>query len=177
MCELRRHAYNDTVDSGTVKTLLDKIFPACRCPEQGQSQQTLPTPSPDSTHSPPTLSLPRSCRGHERVISIEETGRSLDINEECIATFLCYLEQQNWLKIISVFNDTCTLSWSGGETQLKAMRDKVRAVDEAIKFVGNGKIMHVHNYYNMHIVLSYVFIILGQPQLVIVQRLVKVSYH
>ena len=137
--ELRRHAYSDTVDSGTMKTLVEKIFPVCQCPEQNQSPQGPPTSSTDSTHSPPTFSSPRSCRGHEVIIPIEELSLSLDVYDKCITTFLCYLEQQEWVKIISVFNDTCTLTWSGGKRQLNALVQKVRAVAEVVKLAGNSK--------------------------------------
>lgn len=143
MYELRRHAYSDSVDSSTVKALLDKIFPECQCAVQSQNSQTLPTSS-DSTHSPPTLSSPRSCSGHKRIITIEEISQSLDVNKECIATHLCYLEQQDWLKIINVFNDTCTLKWSGGEAKLKALSKKVRAVGEAVKLTDNSEYMYSH---------------------------------
>ena len=140
MYELRHHAYSDTVDSSTLKTLIDRLFPPCqnKCSEQSQSQQTPPTSSPDSTNSPPTLSSPRCCRGHEVLIPIEELSKTLDVHKKCIATFLCYLEQQEWLKIISIFNDTCTLKWGGGKEQLRALQ-KVHAVAEAVKFVGTGK--------------------------------------
>ena len=136
--ELRRYAYSDTVDSNTVKTLLRKVFPPCQCSEQSQGQQTLPTSSTGSTYSPPTISSPRSCDGHKRIIPIEEMSQSLDVNKECIATFLCYLEQRNWLRIINIFNDTCKLKWSGGEAKLKALSQKVSAVAEAVKLAGNG---------------------------------------
>ena len=67
-------------------------------------------------------------------------SQSLDVNKECIATFLCYLEQRNWLRIINIFNDTCKLKWSGGEAKLKALSQKVSAVAEAVKLAGNGKL-------------------------------------
>ena len=151
MYELRRHAYSDTVDSNTVKRLLKKIFPECQCPEQPTCN--LPTSSPDSTHSPPTLSSPKSCIGHEIIIPIEETSQRLDVNKECIATFLCYLEQRDWLKIVNVFNDTCTFTWGGGRQQLEGLKQKVPAVAGAVKLTGNSEYMHyseavlVHNCY------------------------------
>ncbi|KAF7237159.1 ATP-dependent DNA helicase Q4 [Varanus komodoensis] len=39
--ELRRHIYADTVDFFTVKRLVQKVFPSCRCRELRQRQQEL----------------------------------------------------------------------------------------------------------------------------------------
>lgn len=88
----------------------------------------LPT---DFTQSPPSLSSPRWCAGHEVAIPIEAMVERLDVKEECISTLLCYLELQGWLEVLNVVNDSCTLKCYGGARQLRALAQKVPAVAAA----------------------------------------------
>ncbi|KAM9838217.1 ATP-dependent DNA helicase Q4 [Aulostomus maculatus] len=46
--ELRRHIYADTVDYYTVKRLVQKVFPPCKCKQIHQKQQELPKEIEDS---------------------------------------------------------------------------------------------------------------------------------
>lgn len=39
--ELRRHIYSDTVDYYTVKRLVQKVFPPCKCRQIRRKQQQL----------------------------------------------------------------------------------------------------------------------------------------
>ena len=123
-----------------MKQLVGKTFPVCHCREQRQKQlpssETPPISSPDSTHSPPTLSSPRWCTGHEVAIPIEGTVQRLDVKEECISTLLCYLELQGWLEVLNVVNDSCTLKCYGGARQLRALAQKVPAVAAAAARLG-----------------------------------------
>ena len=129
ICELRRHAYSNTVDPYTVKQLVSKAFTSCHCRQQKQSETPPIDSSPQS--SMPTLSSPRWCAGHEVAIAIEEMVQRLDVKEECLSTLLCYLELQGWLEVVGVVNDSCTLKCYGGARQLRALAQKVPAVAAA----------------------------------------------
>ena len=133
--ELRRHAYSNTVDPYTVKQLVRKAFTECQCQARKQlpSAETPPTPPTDSTHhsTPCTLRSPRWCAGHEVAIPIEAMVQSLDVREECVSTLLCYLELKDWLEVLNVVNDSCTLKCYGGARQLRALAQKVPAVAAA----------------------------------------------
>lgn len=149
LAELRRHCYSNSVDPYTVKQLVNKTFPRCRCKELNQQCGSLtpsevPVEALDSNgtamESPLTGSksapLPlrnhsRCCAGHEVAIAIEATVQALDAREECLATLLCYLELQGWVEVLSPVLDVCTLKCYGGSRQLRSLARKVPAVAAA----------------------------------------------
>uniref|UniRef100_A0A8C1N6C1 DNA 3'-5' helicase n=1 Tax=Cyprinus carpio TaxID=7962 RepID=A0A8C1N6C1_CYPCA len=119
--ELRRHIYADTVDFYTVKKLVQKVFPPCKCRQIQQKQQDLAqaaevsdsellemefcentdphqqqlTETPEEGDGGLKLSdvrEQRACHTHERAIPVQETVETLDITEESLETLLCYLE-------------------------------------------------------------------------------------
>uniref|UniRef100_A0A8C2JUS8 DNA 3'-5' helicase n=1 Tax=Cyprinus carpio TaxID=7962 RepID=A0A8C2JUS8_CYPCA len=119
--ELRRHIYADTVDFYTVKKLVQKVFPPCKCRQIQQKQQDLAqaaevsdsellemefcentdphqqqlTETPEEGDAGLKLSdvrEQRACHTHERAIPVQETVETLDITEESLETLLCYLE-------------------------------------------------------------------------------------
>ena len=75
LCELRRHAYSNTVDPYSVKRLVRKVFPSCHCnPDVAHSNK-------DSEGPPQPLAAPdRCCAGHEVSVPIESTIQVGDSN-------------------------------------------------------------------------------------------------
>ncbi|GJQ84260.1 putative DNA helicase [Trypoxylus dichotomus] len=85
--ELRRHIHANSIDRHVIRKLLQRIFVRCSCKD--------------------------ACPKHEVAFSIQDTVRALDVQEENIATLLCYLELHDsrlvqvlspaytWCKVIS----------------------------------------------------------------------------
>ena len=156
LVELRRHAYSNSVDPYTIKQMVRKVFPQCRCKELKQEDKTKHLESdgedlitctdlePSSTaqggsSSMSGIGMPvplhdqsRWCAGHEVAIDIESTVKVLDAREECLATLLCYLELQGWIEVMNPILDTCSLKCYGGSRQLRALARKVPAVAAAV---------------------------------------------
>ena len=151
LCELRRHAYSNSVDPYSIKRLIQRVFPACKCRElKSQSQQAISMetdqdPSPRGSHSPLPLSTShRCCTGHEVAFPIEAMELALDVKEECLATLLCYLELRGWIDMLSPGRDVCSLKCYGGARQLRALARKVPAVAAAVAWLrNNGETSHV----------------------------------
>ena len=128
LCELRRHAYSNTVDPYSIKQLVKRVFPSCQC----KQAKTL---SGDSTSSDvgrvpqPLGAQGRLCAGHEVSLSIESTVQKFDVKEECILTLMCYLE--GWVEMKGTKKDMCNLKCYGGPRQLRALAQKVPAVAAA----------------------------------------------
>uniref|UniRef100_A0A8C4T3C3 DNA 3'-5' helicase n=1 Tax=Erpetoichthys calabaricus TaxID=27687 RepID=A0A8C4T3C3_ERPCA len=149
LCELRRHIYGDTVDYFTVKKLVQKLFPPCKCRQINEKQQavlkfgevedeemlSLPDPSngqsPSSVHQHQeeeqncneTQNVTRVCHTHERAVPIQETVEAHDITEEGIETILCYLElhPQHWVELLHPTLSSCHLVCYSGPQQLRAI--------------------------------------------------------
>uniref|UniRef100_A0AAQ5ZV66 DNA 3'-5' helicase n=1 Tax=Amphiprion ocellaris TaxID=80972 RepID=A0AAQ5ZV66_AMPOC len=132
--ELRRHIYADTVDYYTVKRLIQKVFPACKCKQIHQKQQELFKVTPPlgvcSLHAVPSRGLDsplsdwpreRVCHTHERAIPIQETVEALDITEEGVETLLCYLElhPQRFVELLHPTLSVCKISCYDGPRQLQ----------------------------------------------------------
>uniref|UniRef100_A0A3B4YD80 DNA 3'-5' helicase n=1 Tax=Seriola lalandi dorsalis TaxID=1841481 RepID=A0A3B4YD80_SERLL len=111
--ELRRHIYADTVDYYTVKRLVQKVFPPCKCKRIHQKQQELIK----STDWP----RERVCHTHERAIPIQQTVEALDITEEGVETLLCYLElhPQRFVELLHPTMSVCKVSFYDGPRQLQ----------------------------------------------------------
>ena len=127
--QLRRHAYSNSIDPYVIKKLVEKSFPVCRCKEAKPAKQITNTQSGKTISS--KLQNPRCCGGHEVAFPIEATVQSLDANEECLETLLCYLELEGWLEVKNHVNDSATLKCYGGPRQLRALARKVPAVAAA----------------------------------------------
>nr|XP_015212812.1 PREDICTED: ATP-dependent DNA helicase Q4 [Lepisosteus oculatus] len=144
--ELRRHIYADTVDYFTVKKLVQKAFPPCKCRQIHQKQLSmmqagevddqemleLADPpvdaSPEQEEQKPETNendqpVSRVCLTHERAIPIQETVETLDITEEGIETMLCYLElhPQQWVELLHPTLSSCRLVCYGGPQQLRKL--------------------------------------------------------
>ncbi|XP_051872951.1 ATP-dependent DNA helicase Q4 [Pristis pectinata] len=167
MNELRRHIYADTVDYYTIKKLVQKVLPSCKCREIYQKQQDIissgeiaddemmeiPDPSEDvSTEEVRPLkesdrTPPRICPGHERALPIQKTVEMLDIREEGIETLLCYLElhPQHWLELIYPTYSTCRLTCYNGPSQLRAMARRCPAVAVALAKERLSGVDHTHS--------------------------------
>uniref|UniRef100_A0A7N8XHS8 DNA 3'-5' helicase n=1 Tax=Mastacembelus armatus TaxID=205130 RepID=A0A7N8XHS8_9TELE len=117
--ELRRHIYADTVDYYTVKRLVQKVFPPCKCKQIHQKQQELLEVicEEDSSDWP----RERVCHTHERAIPIQETVEALDITEEGVETLLCYLElhPQRFVELLHPTLSVCKVSCYDGPRQLQ----------------------------------------------------------
>ena len=128
LCELRRHAYSNTVDPYCIKQLVTRVFPKCQCKS---AVQTKAAGNEDDEIPKPLGSSERLCCGHEVSLPIEKTVQTFDTKEECIETLLCYLELQQWLEMKGVKKDLCSLKCYGGARQLRALAQKVPAVAAA----------------------------------------------
>uniref|UniRef100_A0A3B4FPV7 DNA 3'-5' helicase n=1 Tax=Pundamilia nyererei TaxID=303518 RepID=A0A3B4FPV7_9CICH len=123
--ELRRHIYADTVDYYTVKRLVQKVFPACKCKQIHQKQQELfkvtPPSSRDQEEERCDWPRERVCHTHERAIPIQETIEALDITEEGVETLLCYLElhPQRFVELLHPTLSVCKVSCYDGPRQLQ----------------------------------------------------------
>ncbi len=172
LAELRRHSYSNSVDPYTIKQLVRKVFPRCRCKEvklQTAAVQPEPpkealecaadiepslTTSPSSTTSRvgggaplPLHDRTRWCAGHEVAVPIEATVQSLDAREECVSTLLCYLELQGWVEVLIPVQDVCALKCYGGPRQLRALAQKVPAVAAAaarLREKGEASTLSIH---------------------------------
>uniref|UniRef100_A0A7N8YLM4 DNA 3'-5' helicase n=1 Tax=Mastacembelus armatus TaxID=205130 RepID=A0A7N8YLM4_9TELE len=123
--ELRRHIYADTVDYYTVKRLVQKVFPPCKCKQIHQKQQELLEVIclvffllfQEISDWP----RERVCHTHERAIPIQETVEALDITEEGVETLLCYLElhPQRFVELLHPTLSVCKVSCYDGPRQLQ----------------------------------------------------------
>ena len=130
----------------TVKQLITRVFPKCRCREakavertgaeaaEGTGAQGIEGTGAESTKEEDICPKPyvRCCEGHEVSIIIETLVQALDVSEECVSTLLCYLELEGWVEVLSPTLDTCTLKCYGGHRQLRALATKVPAIAAAV---------------------------------------------
>ncbi|KAM4044045.1 LOW QUALITY PROTEIN: ATP-dependent DNA helicase Q4 [Anomaloglossus baeobatrachus] len=140
--ELRRHVYSDSMDYYTVKKLVKKVFPTCRCRELQNQRVALNKGSEvddsemlelleqcegedEKENAAPAGKerIERLCHGHERAIPIEETVQALDVREESIETLLCYLElhERCWLDLLHPTLSTCRVTCYSGPQQLRSL--------------------------------------------------------
>uniref|UniRef100_A0A3P9P8E3 DNA 3'-5' helicase n=1 Tax=Poecilia reticulata TaxID=8081 RepID=A0A3P9P8E3_POERE len=135
--ELRRHIYADTVDYYTIKKLVQRVFPACKCQKIHQKQHELWkvtfSPLVFSVHLPSELQMndqktescdwpeERLCHTHERAIPIQETVEALDVTEEGVETLLCYLElhPQRFVELLHPTLSVCKVRCYDGPRQLQ----------------------------------------------------------
>ncbi|XP_029448199.1 LOW QUALITY PROTEIN: ATP-dependent DNA helicase Q4 [Rhinatrema bivittatum] len=134
--ELRRHIYADTVDYCTIKKLVQKVFPRCKCRDIYQKEEALNRAS--EVDDSEMMQVLESCEGlsqlegatqervcykHERAIPTEKTVEALDIREEGIETLLCYLElhPQHWVELLHPTLSCCRIVCYSGPQQLKML--------------------------------------------------------
>ncbi|XP_061463109.1 ATP-dependent DNA helicase Q4 [Rhineura floridana] len=140
--ELRRHIYADTVDFFTVKRLVQKVFPSCKCRELHQKQEELGKGSEvddvemlaalegssekEEERPGPGDGQPRACYKHERAIPIQQTVEALDFREEGIETLLCYLElhPHHWVELLHPTFSSCHVACYGGPQQLRTVAQR-----------------------------------------------------
>ncbi|XP_073419197.1 ATP-dependent DNA helicase Q4 isoform X3 [Dendrobates tinctorius] len=140
--ELRRHVFSDSVDYYTVKKLVQRVLPTCRCRELQNKRAVLTRCSEvddsemmdflkqceggaeEENATPAGKELvERLCHGHERALPIEETVQALDVREESIETLLCYLELHDcrWLELLHPTLSTCRVTCYSGPQQLRGL--------------------------------------------------------
>uniref|UniRef100_A0A8D2ZV62 DNA 3'-5' helicase n=1 Tax=Scophthalmus maximus TaxID=52904 RepID=A0A8D2ZV62_SCOMX len=123
--ELRRHIHADTVDHYTVKRLVQKVFPPCKCKQIHQKQQELIKAAgdwlKDDKEESSDWPTERVCHTHERAIPIQQTVEALDITEEGVETMLCYLElhPQRFVELLHPTMSVCKVSCYDGPRQLQ----------------------------------------------------------
>ena len=105
--------YNSTKDKATLRLLVEECL---QHPEASSTSSLL-----NKDHEVPVA------------ISVKEMEENMDIFGKCIATLVCYLEQQGVLEIKHIINDRCTLKCSGGPSHLRALTKKVPSVAAAMK--------------------------------------------
>ena len=95
------------MDPGALRQFVDKVF---------SSQCTQSLADLDFFLSQSSQSLIGDNSGQQKLIVIaSKEMKELDINEECTATLLCYLELKSWLEITNAIYDTCTIKWDSSE--------------------------------------------------------------
>ncbi|XP_053674336.1 uncharacterized protein LOC128724638 [Anopheles nili] len=138
--ELRRFIYANSIDRHVIRKLLQKIFVPCACAKMLKNKylanklrqeieavngvnwdtdfDDLPTMSDEKSS---VKSRKRVCPGHEICFPIESTIQQLDIPEENIATFLCYLELdgQRYIQALSPAYTMCKVMSYGGVRPLR----------------------------------------------------------
>uniref|UniRef100_A0AAY5F594 DNA 3'-5' helicase n=1 Tax=Electrophorus electricus TaxID=8005 RepID=A0AAY5F594_ELEEL len=145
--ELRRHIYADTVDHYTIKRLVQRVFPPCKCRQIQQRQKHLAQVSEhggreqegegderggregggrsvgDTGQSVRVEPAQRVCHTHERAIPMEETVEALDVTEEGLETLLCYLElhPQRWVELLHPTLSMCRIMCYGGPQQVRKL--------------------------------------------------------
>uniref|UniRef100_A0A4W5KN65 DNA 3'-5' helicase n=1 Tax=Hucho hucho TaxID=62062 RepID=A0A4W5KN65_9TELE len=123
--ELRRHIYADTVDYYTVKKLVQKVFPPCKCRQihQKQGDGEHEVEEEEQTGGGDDWPTTRVCHTHERAIPMQDTVEALDITEEGLETLLCYLElhPQQWVELLHPTLSSCKMVCYNGPHQLRKL--------------------------------------------------------
>uniref|UniRef100_A0A182M862 ATP-dependent DNA helicase Q4 n=1 Tax=Anopheles culicifacies TaxID=139723 RepID=A0A182M862_9DIPT len=142
--ELRRFIYANSIDRHVIRKLLQKIFVPCACAKilknkelaQDLREELRAVNGIDWDASFDELSptdgdkqagaRKRLCPGHEICFSIESTVQQLDIPEENITTFLCYLEldEQRYIQALSPAYTMCkVMSYDGARALRQAAKE------------------------------------------------------
>uniref|UniRef100_A0A182P6D3 ATP-dependent DNA helicase Q4 n=1 Tax=Anopheles epiroticus TaxID=199890 RepID=A0A182P6D3_9DIPT len=138
--ELRRFIYANSIDRHVIRKLLQKIFVPCACAKILTNKdlaqelreelkavngidwdEEFDELSGDGERTGLTGPRKRLCPGHEICFSVESTVQQLDIPEENIATFLCYLEldEQRYVQALSPAYTMCKVMSYGGVRPLR----------------------------------------------------------
>uniref|UniRef100_A0A182X6X8 DNA 3'-5' helicase n=1 Tax=Anopheles quadriannulatus TaxID=34691 RepID=A0A182X6X8_ANOQN len=141
--ELRRFIYANSIDRHVIRKLLQKIFVPCACAkiltnkdlalelreelkavngiDWDDDFEELSTADGRTQAGGGGSTRKRLCPGHEICFSIEATVQQLDIPEENITTFLCYLEldEQRYIQALSPAYTMCKVMSYGGVRPLR----------------------------------------------------------
>uniref|UniRef100_A0A182SH26 DNA 3'-5' helicase n=1 Tax=Anopheles maculatus TaxID=74869 RepID=A0A182SH26_9DIPT len=139
--ELRRFIYAHSIDRHVIRKLLQKIFVPCACTKILKNKDLAQElreelkavngidwdddfeemAANDTQTKTATTARKRLCPGHEICFSVEATVQQLDIPEENIATFLCYLEldEQRYIQALSPAYTMCKVMSYGGARPLR----------------------------------------------------------
>ncbi|XP_050076104.1 uncharacterized protein LOC126563502 [Anopheles maculipalpis] len=144
--ELRRFIYANSIDRHVIRKLLQKIFVPCACTRILKNKDVAKELREElkavngidwdddfeemSAIDGPTKAVStarkRLCPGHEICFPIEATVQQLDIPEENIATFLCYLEldDQRYIQALSPAYTMCkVMSYAGARPLRQAAKE------------------------------------------------------
>ncbi|CAI9612088.1 unnamed protein product [Staurois parvus] len=161
--ELRRHVYADSVDYITVKKLVQRVFPTCKCRDIQNKREALRRGCEldddemldflaqcdgEEEARPPSMdkAVERTCHRHERVLPIEETVQALDVREEGIETLLCYLElhSSHWLELLHPTLSVCRVTCYSGPRQLRGIAHSCPPVAVALARERLSGVDHTH---------------------------------
>lgn len=163
--ELRRHVHADSVDYITVKKLVQRVFPKCKCRDIQKKRDALRRGcelnddemldflaqcdgQEEVREIPPSVekAVERACHRHERVLPIEETVQALDVREEGIETLLCYLElhSSQWLELLHPTLSVCRVTCYSGPQQLRSLAHSCPPVAVALAWERLSGIDHTH---------------------------------
>ncbi|XP_040190115.1 ATP-dependent DNA helicase Q4 isoform X2 [Rana temporaria] len=163
--ELRRHVHADSVDYITVKKLVQRVFPKCKCRDIQKKRDALRRGcelnddemldflaqcdgQEEAREIPPSVEkvVERACHRHERVVPIEETVQALDVREEGIETLLCYLElhSSQWLELLHPTLSVCRVTCYSGPQQLRALAHSCPPVAVALARERMSGVDHTH---------------------------------
>ncbi|XP_075053685.1 ATP-dependent DNA helicase Q4 isoform X3 [Mixophyes fleayi] len=163
--ELRRHVYGDSVDYFTVKRLVQRVFPKCRCRDIQSKREALGrgcevddsemidflehcADQEGQCNTSPVKKKPveRVCHRHERVLPMEETVQALDVREEGIETLLCYLELHplHWLELLHPTLSMCRVTCYSGPQQLRTLAHSCPPVAVALARERLSGVDHSH---------------------------------
>ncbi|XP_061519287.1 uncharacterized protein LOC1276585 [Anopheles gambiae] len=142
--ELRRFIYANSIDRHVIRKLLQKIFVPCACAKiltnkdlalelreelkavngidwDDDFEELSTADGRTQADGGGGGTRKRLCPGHEICFSIEATVQQLDIPEENITTFLCYLEldEQRYIQALSPAYTMCKVMSYGGVRPLR----------------------------------------------------------
>lgn len=118
--EIKKHIYSNFVERNILKEFVNASFPNCSCP-------VIDTKDCTNTNN----TVPGICCGHMVAIDIDKSVIDFDMNEENIATILCYFEELGWIEVSQKINDCCKIVCYGGEKQLRKLSEKVPIIAAA----------------------------------------------
>ncbi|XP_053310854.1 ATP-dependent DNA helicase Q4 isoform X2 [Spea bombifrons] len=158
--ELRRHVYADSMDYFTLKRLVQRVFPKCKCRDIHRKQEALKracevddSEMMDIMEACEEPAGPcakeqtvRVCHMHERAFPIEESVQALDVREEGLETLLCYLElhANHWLELLHPTLSVCRVTCYGGPRQLQAVAKSCPPVAVALARERLSGVDHTH---------------------------------
>ncbi|CAN2387820.1 DNA replication and checkpoint protein [Pristimantis euphronides] len=163
--ELRRHVYADSMDYYTIKKLVQRVFPPCKCSELQSKREALSRDyevddsemidileqceggeGKENSLPATKLVVERVCHRHERALPVEETVQALDVREESIETLLCYLElhERRWLELLHPTLSTCRVTCYSGPQQLRCLARSCPPVAVALARERLSGVDHTH---------------------------------
>ena len=112
LCELRKHAYANGMDTQSLMGFVNAVFPTCKC-EFSRGGVV-------------------GCPGHTVGLSIDRSVTDFDLLEGSLGTMLCYCEGKGWIDLTRQQYDTCHIKCYGRERQLRKLAEKMPVIAAGI---------------------------------------------